>query len=134
MDANAFGDEIITVRPQEATETLQKLPYFIGISEQTAGSKGLSLSFIVIPPGAVSEAHEHDGYESAIYVLEGEVETRYGEYLEKRVINRAGDFIYIPPGLTHQAFNMSETHPARALVARNDANDVEKVILSQPSA
>lgn len=131
MDDNAFGDEVITVRPDEATETLQKLPYFIGISAKTAESKGLSMSFIVIPPGAVSEAHEHDGYESAIYVLEGEVETRYGDSLEKRVVNRTGDFIYIPPGLTHQAFNLSDTNVVRALVARNDANDVEKVILSE---
>jgi uncharacterized RmlC-like cupin family protein len=49
------------------------------------GSTGLSLSYVVVPPGAVSEPHFHDGYETAIYQLAGRVETRYGAELELTV-------------------------------------------------
>ncbi len=118
----------VTVRPAEATETIQGLPYFVGISGDNAGATGLSMSLVVVPPGAVSEPHVHDGYETAIYVLSGRVETRYGARLEHAVINEAGDFLFVPPGLPHQAVNLSNVEPARAIVARNDSAEREKVI------
>ena len=37
------------------------------------------------PPGAVAEAHSHDGYETAIYQLSGRVETRDGPGLAESV-------------------------------------------------
>jgi uncharacterized RmlC-like cupin family protein len=52
------------------------------------------------------------GSESAFYLIQGTVETRYGERLEQRVVNRAGDFLFIPPGIPHQPINPSATEPA----------------------
>lgn len=124
--------ELVSVRPEAGVATRQGLPYFVGISAATAGSRGLSLSMVVVPPGAVSEIHYHQGYETAIYVLAGRVETRYGVWLEKSVISEPGDFLYVPPGVPHQAFNLSDTEPARALVARNDANEQERVMPYEP--
>jgi uncharacterized RmlC-like cupin family protein len=43
----------------------------------------------------------HKGYESAVYLLQGRVETRYGEGLKKSVVNVGGDFIFIPPDVPH---------------------------------
>ena len=43
--------EIKLVRPEAGTMTRQKLPYFIGISGDSAGSKGISMNLVVIPPG-----------------------------------------------------------------------------------
>jgi uncharacterized RmlC-like cupin family protein len=40
--------QIITVRPDRETATLQKLPYFVGISGKTAGAKGISLVSLFI--------------------------------------------------------------------------------------
>lgn len=117
----------VTVRPETGTATLQGLPYFVGISGETVGAQGLSMSLVVIPPGAVSEPHVHEGYETAIYVLSGQVETRYGRLLERSVVNGPGDFLFVPPGLPHQAINLSADEPARAIVARNDPNEREKV-------
>ena len=77
------GKDIVTVRVGEATQSKQSLPFFPGISTKTAGAKGLSLLKVVIPPGGKAEAHIHKGHESAIYLLQGKVETRYGEHLEK---------------------------------------------------
>ena len=121
--------EIITVRPHTETKTSQNPPYFVGISEKTAGSKGISLNLVVIPPGGAAKPHYHRDYETAIYLLKGRVETRYGPGLQKSVINEEGDFLFIPPGVPHQPYNLSTTEPAQALVARNDANEQENVVL-----
>ena len=69
------------------------------------------------------------GFESAIYLLQGRVETRYGEGLKKSVVNVAGDFLFIPPDVPHQPVNLSDTEPAIAIVARNDPNEQEHVVV-----
>jgi uncharacterized RmlC-like cupin family protein len=123
------SEEIVTVRPDIETATKQKIPYFVGISEKTAGSKGISMNLIVIPPGGRAEPHFHKDYETAIYLLNGKVKTYYGAGLKESVINEAGDFIFIPPGVPHQPHNLSDTEPVRAIVARNDPNEQENVVL-----
>ncbi len=127
-------DDIVTVRPTVTMDTIQRLPNYVGISATTAGSKGLSMNMVVIPPGAKAEPHFHRGYETAIYMLKGRVETRYGENLARSVINEAGDFIFIPAGVPHQPVNLSATEPAMAIVARNDANEQETVQVYKPGS
>ncbi|MEY3298503.1 MAG: hypothetical protein RLZZ597_1763 [Cyanobacteriota bacterium] len=119
--------DIVTVRPSETVDTIQKLPNYVGISEQTAGAKGISMNIVVIPPGAKAEPHFHDGFETAIYLIQGNVQTFYGANLAKSVINQTGDFIFIPDGVPHQPVNLSSTEAAIALVARNDPNEQESV-------
>jgi uncharacterized RmlC-like cupin family protein len=123
------GTEVVTVRVPEAAKSKQGLPIFPGISGKTAGAKGLSLLKVVIPPGGAAEPHVHKGFESAVYLLQGRVETRYGEGLNKSVINDAGDFLFIPPDVPHQPVNLSKTEPAIAIVARNDPDEQEHVVL-----
>ena len=120
-------ETIITVRPDEEVMSRQSLPYFVGISEQSAGAKAISMNLIIIPPGGAADAHLHRGYETAIYVLEGSVQTFYGEGLKKSTTNQAGDFMFIPANVPHQPVNLSRTEPAKAIVARNDANEQESV-------
>ena len=126
------GQDIVTVRGVGSTQSKQKLPIFPGISGATAGATGLSLLKVVIPPGGSAEAHVHKGYETAVYLIQGKVETRYGEGLKKSVVNEAGDFIFIPADVPHKPTNLSETEPAIAIVARNDPNEQEHVILYAP--
>lgn len=125
--------EIVTLRPDTETLTRQRLPYFVGISNATTGAKGISMNLVIIPPGGSAEPHFHRDYETAIYLIKGRVETRYGQGLKQSVVNEAGDFIFIPPGVPHQPCNLSETEPAHALVARNDANEQENVVLYNPT-
>lgn len=125
---------IVTVRPSEETVAAQRLPYFVGISQRSAGSRGISMYLLVVPPGARAEPHAHRDFETAIYVLEGTVETRYGPGLRESVVNRAGDFVFIPPGVPHQPRNLSATEPARAIVARNSADEQESVVPYDPAA
>jgi uncharacterized RmlC-like cupin family protein len=111
--------EVRAVRPEREVTTRQQLPYFVGISGQTAGATGLSMHLVVIPPGARAQPHRHLGHETGIYVLQGRVCTRWGEALEHEVVSEAGDFLFIPPGVPHEAINLSDSEPARAVVARN---------------
>ena len=125
--------EIVTIRPEKATMTRQQLPNFVGISGANTGAKHLSMNLVIIPPGGAAQPHVHRGYETAIYLLEGRVETRYGPGLRKSVIHQAGDFIFIPADVPHQPVNLSASEFARALVARNDPNEQESVVVYDPT-
>lgn len=115
------------VRPDVEVMSRQRLPYFIGISGQTVGATGLSMHMVIIPPGARAQPHVHVGYETGIYVLAGRVLTRWGHQLEHEVVSEAGDFLFVPPGVPHEAINLSTTDAARAIVARNDPAEQDKV-------
>jgi uncharacterized RmlC-like cupin family protein len=119
--------EVRAVRPDREVTTRQRLPYFVGLSGQTVGASGLSMHLVVIPPGARSDPHRHVGHETGIYVLEGRVLTRWGDALQHEVVSEAGEFLFVPPGVPHQAVNLSDTEPARAVVARNDAAEQDRV-------
>ena len=124
--------ELITVRPEAETMTRQDLPYFVGISASTTGATSISMSLAIIPPGGSAQPHIHP-HETAIYLLKGRVETRYGEGLNQSMINEAGDFIFVPPNVPHQPQNLSLTEPVHAIVARNDPDEQEKVVLYYPT-
>lgn len=115
------------VRPDSEVMTRQRLPYFIGISGQTVGAQGLSMHLVVIPPGGRAEPHVHVGYETGIYVLAGRVLTRWGAALENEIVSEAGEFLFVPPGVPHEAINLSASEAARAVVARNDPAEQDKV-------
>jgi uncharacterized RmlC-like cupin family protein len=120
--------KVQSVRPDQAVMTVQRLPYFVGISGRTVNATALSMHLVVIPPGARAEPHVHIGYETGIYVLEGTVCTRWGARLEHEVVSTAGEFLFVPPGVPHEAINLSATEPARAVVARNDPAEQDKVV------
>ena len=119
---------VVTVRPEESIATKQNLPYFVGISQETVGAKGLSMNMVVIPPGGSPKAHYHKDFETAIYLLKGRVETWFGKYLKESMINEEGDFVYIQHGVPHKPINLSQTETALAIVSRNDSNEHENVI------
>jgi uncharacterized RmlC-like cupin family protein len=85
--------KVVTVHPEETITAKQNLPYYIGISKETTGAKRLSMNLVVIPPGSSPKAHYHKDFETAIYLLKGRVETRFGEDLKESTINEEGDFI-----------------------------------------
>jgi len=119
---------IVTVRPETEVMTLQKLPYFLGVSNASAGAQGISMNMVVIPPGGSAEPHFHKGFETAIYLIKGRVLTRFGEGLKQETINESGDFLFIPASLPHQPVNLSDTEAAVAIVARNVADEQESVV------
>jgi uncharacterized RmlC-like cupin family protein len=119
---------MVVVRPEEETLSRQRLPYFVGVSGASAGASHISMNLVVIPPHGAAEPHSHRGFESAVYMMKGAVEVRYGPALEERLTLEEGDFLFIPAGMPHQPVNLGG-EPALAIVARNDANEQENVEL-----
>ena len=131
--ANTPSDEASSacrvVPAGEAFVGKQGLTYRPAVSAESVGSRGLHMQVVTIPPGACAKAHKHEGHETAIHVLSGRSGTWYGEWLEQHVEAGPGDFLYIPAGVPHLAYNMSDTEACVAIVARTDPNEQEGVVL-----
>ena len=121
--------DCIVVRGGRAFAGRQGLPYFEGISAQSARSSGLCMHLLEIPPGAAALPHLHEAHETAIYVLGGRARMRYGEGLAETLEVETGDFVYIPPGMPHLPANASDSEPCTAVIARTDPNEQESVVL-----
>ncbi len=117
------------IHSQDSYEGKQGLTYFSGISAESAGSRGICMHMLTIPPGGRAHAHLHENHETAIYVLSGEAEMWYGEGLREYAVVKAGDYVYIPAGMPHLPGNPSETEPCLAVIARTDPNEQESVVL-----
>jgi len=107
----------------------QGFTYAPAISRETVGAIGIHMQLVTMPPGARAKAHKHEAHETALYVLSGESGTYYGERLEHHIVARAGEFLYIPPNTPHLPYNLSQTEPVVAVIARTDPHDQESVIL-----
>ncbi|MFO0950072.1 MAG: cupin domain-containing protein [Isosphaeraceae bacterium] len=131
VDLKAFveaGDGIHVIRGSETCRGWNNIRYKVGMSAKNVGSTKLSMNVATIPPGGVARAHIHVGFELMLYILEGRVRHEYGHGLKQVIDNQAGDFIYIEPGVPHEVFNLSDTEPVVAVVARSDANEWENII------
>lgn len=130
IELNAVEDHdgILTIRGGGARRNWNGIHYKQGMSGKNVGSKHLSANIATIPPGGVAYAHIHDGFEVILYILEGKVRHEFGPGLKKTLENEAGDFIFIQPGVPHEVFNMSDTEPVVAFVARSAADEWDKII------
>ncbi|MDB5525863.1 MAG: cupin [Rhizobium sp.] len=117
------------IRPAIPYDGKQGFSYLEGISQESAGSQGIAMMLLNVPPGGRAKAHMHEGHETAIFVLSGEVEVFYGASLEHRTITKAGDMFYIPAGVPHLPVNRSTTESCSAVIARTDPNEQESVAL-----
>ncbi len=107
----------------------QGFTYAPAVSAETVGASAIHMQLLTMPPGARAKAHKHEHHETAIYVLSGEAAMYYGERLEQHMAVRAGDFVYIPADMPHLPYNMSQTEPCTAVIARTDPNEQESVVL-----
>ena len=130
IELNAVEDHdgILTIRGGGARRNWNGIHYKQGMSGKNVGAKHLSANIATIPPGGVAYAHIHDGFEVILYILEGKVRHEFGPGLKKTLENEAGDFIFIQSGVPHEVFNMSDTEPVVAFVARSAADEWDKII------
>jgi len=128
------GDGIAVIRGGGNVRDWNGIHYKVGMSAKNVGSRALSMNVATIPPGGVAYAHVHVDFEVMLYILQGRVRHEYGPGLTKSVENEAGDFIYIEPGVPHEVFNVSESEPVVAVVARSDADEWQHIIPYQRPA
>lgn len=96
------------------------------VSQATTGASNIYMGVFRVPAGAQSRPHYHDHCESAVYMLHGHLNVRWGEELEHSLALEPGDMVYVPPRETHLLENPSETEPAEYVVAR-DAPEEDSV-------
>jgi uncharacterized RmlC-like cupin family protein len=93
------------------------------ISQSTAGATNIYMGVFRVPPGARSRPHYHAECESAVYMLSGRLEVRWGDQLEQTVEIGPGDMVYVPPRETHILQNLSDGEPAEYVVARDSPTE-----------
>ena len=101
-------EDVVVLRPAAAEQAAQQVPVHFGVSAATVGARQLSLSLTAFAPGDSTAAHAHDGFETAIYAARGNVELYYGPRLERSAVVEEGSFCFIPAGVPHKAYNLSE--------------------------
>jgi uncharacterized RmlC-like cupin family protein len=128
LSADVEGEDgILVIRASDTTRGWNGIRYKTGLSGKNVGAKKLSMNVATIPPGGVAYAHIHVDFEVMLYILEGRVRHEYGPGLSKSIVNEAGDFIFIEPGVPHEVCNISDTEPVVAVVARSDASEWENI-------
>jgi uncharacterized RmlC-like cupin family protein len=93
------------------------------ISQATTGATNLFMGRFRVPAGAQSRPHYHANCESALYMLSGSIEIRWGDHLEERLTVEPGDMLYVPPRQTHIVVNRSATEAAEYVVARDSPTE-----------
>ena len=122
------GEGITVIRGSGNCRDWNGIHYKLGMSRANVGATKLSMNVATIPPGGVAKAHIHVDFELMLYILQGRVRHEYGTNLAKTVDNQAGDFIFIEPGVPHEVFNLSDTEPVVAVVARSDATEWQNIV------
>src|SRR5260370_34747439 len=122
------AEGILTIRGGGNVRGWNGIQYKSGLSAKNVRAKKLSMNVATIPPGGVASAHIHVDFEVMLYILAGRVRHEYGPALEHTLENQAGDFIFIEPGVPHEVFNISDTEPVVAVVARSDADEWQNII------
>jgi uncharacterized RmlC-like cupin family protein len=122
------GKGISVIRGSGTCRAWNNIRYKTGMAAANVGSSKLSMNVATIPPGGVAYAHIHVDFELMLYILEGRVRHEYGDHCKETIDNQAGDFIFIEPGVPHEVFNLSDTDPVVAVVARSDASEWENIV------
>jgi uncharacterized RmlC-like cupin family protein len=120
-------DGITVIRGGGGARAWNNIRYLQGMSARNVGSTHLSINVATVPPGGIAYAHVHDGFEVMLFIVQGRVKHTYGEHLSRSVINEAGDFIYIKPGVPHEVFNIGD-EPLVAFVARSAADEWDRIV------
>jgi uncharacterized RmlC-like cupin family protein len=127
------GDGIFVLRGSGNCRAWNGIEYRAGLHAGNVAATGLSMNVATIPPGGVAAAHVHVGFEVMLFILAGRVRHDYGEGLTRTVENRAGDFLFIEPGVPHEVRNLSDEEPVLAVVARSDASEWQNIVPYQRS-
>jgi uncharacterized RmlC-like cupin family protein len=93
------------------------------VSQATTGATNIYMAIFRVPPGSRGRPHYHDNCESALYMLSGSIEIKWGDHLEDSLTVEAGDMLYVPPRETHTVRNRSDSEPAEYIVARDSPTE-----------
>ena len=111
------------VKPTEERELPRGVVGGAEVSQATTGAHNLFMGLVRVPAGARSRPHFHQNCESAIYMVAGAIEIRWGDRLEDALEVHQGDMLYVPPRETHVVRNLSDSEVAEYVVARDSPTE-----------
>lgn len=126
--------ELRLVRAEDCTGSTAQTENMVrtaGVSESTAGSRGIFMGNTVMGPATRSGAHHHGESETAIYVVSGTPAFifRRGDE-EVRLETKPGDFVYVPPFVPHIEENRSDDTNAVLVLARTTQEAIVENVAS----
>ena len=94
------------------------------ITHVSAGAKKLWAGTVVVDPNVKTGAHHHGELETVLYIVRGRARFRWGDNLEFVDEAGPGDFIFVPPFVTHQEINARPDEPVEAVVVRSGQDPI----------
>jgi uncharacterized RmlC-like cupin family protein len=88
-----MGGGVRRIAPSERTEGAGTPGM---IREEAVATDGLWAGFVRTSPGMTSGWHHHGDYETAIFILSGDLRMEFGPGGETTLDGRPGDFLYVP--------------------------------------
>jgi uncharacterized RmlC-like cupin family protein len=120
--------EVVAIRTGVGIDSRQKIPYFVGVLEATTGARGLAAHVIIPPAPPPCRIYQRLRDDHTCWL---DVETTYGPGLRKRCHGRGR--IFLSRWRWRQARTLSDTESLLGIVARNEANEQERVVPYDPS-
>lgn len=121
-------DGVAVVRPGQTYQGKQGFTYGAGCSAETVGARKICMNILPMPPGAVANAHYHQGIETIAYLLDGECALYYGDELQERVLLRQGEQCFVDADVPHAPRNESG-QPCTWIVVHSSGSDQDRIVM-----
>lgn len=100
------------------------------ISAKSVGSANLWMGQTHVAPATRSANHHHGHSETGIYVVSGHPAFVFFDgTTERRLVAEPGDYIYVPPWVTHREENPDDQNEAVVVIARSTQ---EAIVVNVP--
>ncbi|HEY6025018.1 MAG TPA: cupin domain-containing protein [Pseudolabrys sp.] len=126
--ASTATERVQVVAPGQTYVGKQGFTYGAGASAETVGAEQICMNVLPMPDGARAKVHYHKGIETIAYLLTGECAVYYGDDLERRLIARAGDQVFIPADVPHAPCNESGA-ACTWIVVHSSGSDQDGIVL-----
>ena len=106
-----------------------------GIWSESVENPNLTLSRVVIPPGARNQRHYHVNCDAGMHILKGRLKLFFGpDHEMEEAIVEEGDFAFVPAGVIHGLMNLSDTEEAVLIASYGGVGSKEEagVVLIEP--
>ena len=121
-------ERVRVIAPGRTYVGKQDLKYGSGVSAETAGAEQIGMNILPMPAGARAKVHYHQSIETIAYMLQGECAVYYGDQVERRVLVRAGEQIFVPADVPHAPCNESDA-ACTWIAVRASGSDQEGIVL-----